>query len=105
MGTLFSWVATNASVIKFIFTMTGIVIAQVISILAFFKIKELHILVNSRLTELLAETKNASFSKGREAGVTAQQNRNDQLAALQVVADDKSSRTVVTPVQTPGNKE
>lgn len=39
------------------------------------KIQELHVIVNSRLTELLASNKQAATAEGRAEGVKAEQER------------------------------
>jgi hypothetical protein len=73
---------------------------QVVAVVALFKVKELHVIVNSRLSQLLEVSKSDAFGRGRVEGVTAQQDRNDMLTALAVIESDKSSHSTTQPAQT-----
>ena len=99
------WVNLHAITIRFIAQITGGFVTSGIALMALFKTKELHVMVNNRLSQLLIQSNAASFSKGREEGVVVQQERSDKLAALQVIADDKSSITTVTKAQSAPSNE
>ena len=57
-----------STTIELIMSLIVALIPAVASIIALFKIHELHILVNSRLTELLASTRAQGISEGTAIG-------------------------------------
>jgi hypothetical protein len=63
-------------------------VAAIAAVRGVFKSSALHVLINSRMTELLGLRGAASFSAGRRAGIEAQQDRTD---AQDVRADARAA--------------
>jgi hypothetical protein len=94
-----TWAVEHAANIRFAIETAGILTAQVVAVVSLFKVKELHVIVNNRLSQLIELNKRDSFSQGRLEGVTAQQDRGDKLAALAVIESDKGTHATSQPIQ------